>query len=72
MATTFEWWDNIRGTVLIEFEDWKDRCDRIIVTGGGAHLLRNRYRNSQTIIIPKEPHLANITGTLQRYQGGDA
>ena len=67
-----EWWDNIRGTVLIEFEDWKDRCDRIIVTGGGAHLLRNRYRNSQTIIIPKEPHLANITGTLQRYQGGDA
>ncbi|MEM1425844.1 MAG: hypothetical protein AAGF75_04750, partial [Cyanobacteria bacterium P01_H01_bin.130] len=67
-----EWWDSLRGTVLIEFEDWKDRCDRIILTGGGAHLLKDRYQASKAILIPKAPHLASITGTFKHYQGGDA
>ena len=66
------WWSDIVGAAKTEFQHLAAGIDRIIVVGGGAHLLRDRYQGSQTVIIPNPPHLAAIVGTWKSCQGGDS
>ena len=61
------WWGEMIGTVRSRFHGWADRCDRIIVVGGGAHLLKGRFEASSTVTVPTPPHLASIVGTWKFY-----
>ena len=62
-----DWWRTIVGSVQNRFHDWRDRCDRMIVVGGGAHLIKDRIPKGGAIIVPDPPHLAAIAGTLKAY-----
>ena len=64
------WWAEILGTVRNRFHEWANRCDRVLVVGGGGNLVKHRFKGSPNVLVPDPPHLASIVGTWKAYSRG--
>lgn len=57
------WWNGIRDSALAQFQHHRKRINEVIVTGGGAHLVRDFLKDVGGVHIPKRPELAATVGT---------
>ena len=57
------WWNGIRDSSLAQFQHVRDRINEVIITGGGAHLVRDFVKDAGGVHIPDTPELAAPMGT---------
>ena len=61
------WFKEIIGTIRSDCVSHLPRVRRFIVTGGGAHLVRDRLQSNSAFIVMPDPSFANVIGMGERY-----
>jgi len=71
-----QWFKGFLSAVTSEFQGQMGKVDRIVPTGGGAHLITDLVAGKPRFIVPDVPHRANVIGNwqwvaAQKAAGGD-